>query len=464
MLTLGMGIGATTAIFSAVHAILLAPLPFREPQQLVRVMRETQRGTRTSSSGGDFLEFQRTTRTLSGLTSYFVSTGNLVGFGPPQRVQVARTSHNFLDVLGIPLLLGRKFTADEDTYKAAEVALLSEGSWRRLFGADPDVVGRTVRMDGQAVQIIGVVREGRGFPEGVELWLPAKYEPGMMADDNRGASFLRLIGRLAPGTTLEQANAEFRAMSRSISERFPDERSATTSTLTSFEASLVGDVRGPLWILLGTVVLVLLVACTNVAALLLGRVMARDHELSIWASLGAGRGRLIRQLLTESTTLGVIGAAAGAAIAVGLVRLLVNLAPYIPRIGAVRVNAPMLAFSIGLGILTGLVFGVVPAWQASRRDLQVHPRGGGRGQTGSLQAGRIRGALVIGQFAMAIILLAGAGLLVRTFLEMRAVDPGVRHTQCHDVHRHAAPGWFLRRHVRRDCRPAPVPAPDATRA
>lgn len=422
--TLGLGIGATTAIFSAVRAILLAPLPFDEPERLVRVSRETPAGPRLSSSGGDFLEFQRTSKTLSGLTSYYESTGNLVGFGAPQRVRIARASSNFFAVLGVRPSMGRVFTSAEDTYKSAAVGLVSEGAWQRLFGGDRNVLGRTVRIDGQSVQIVGVVSSRTAYPDGVELWLPAQYEPNLVSDDNRGASFMRLIGRLAPGVSLEQANAEFAAMSASISERFPEARAGTVSTLSGLAESLVGDVRRPLWVMLGAVLLVLLVACTNVAALLLGRMLARENELTIRAALGAGRGRLLRQLLTESTALGVLGAAVGVLLALGLVRALVALAPDIPRIGEVRVNAPVLLFSVALGIVTGLVFGVVPAWHASRRDLQAQLRGAGRGLAGTRRAGRVRGALVVAQFALAIVLLAGAGLLLRTFTRMRAVDPG----------------------------------------
>ena len=426
--TLGLGIGATTAIFSAVRAILLAPLPFHEPARLVRVARETPSGPRLSSSGGDFRKFQRTSKTLSGLTSYHEGTGNLVGFGAPQRVRIARVSANFFDVLGVRPLMGRVFTGVEDSYKAAAVGMLSEGAWQRLFGGDRDVLNRTLRLDGQSVRVVGVISARTGWPAGVELWLPAQYDPELVSDRNRGASFLRLIGRLAPGVSLEQANAEFAAMSRSISERFPEARAGTVSSLAGLSESLVGDVRRPLWVLLGAVVLVLLVACTNVAALLLGRMMARENELTIRAALGAGRGRLMRQLLTESTTLGVLGAVVGVVLAVGLVRMLVALAPEIPRIGEVRVNAPVLLFSIVVGIVTGLVFGVVPAWQASKRDLQTQLRGAGRGLAGTRQAGRVRGALVVAQFALAIVLLTGAGLLLRTFAGMRAVDPGFATT------------------------------------
>lgn len=424
VVTLGLGIGATTAIFSAVHAILLAPLPYVEPERLVRVMRETPDGPRQSASGGDFLEFQRESKSLDGLTSYFMSTANLAGVGAPQRVIIARVSWNFFDVLGVRPAIGRDFDAAEDKHGAAEVALVSQGAWRRLFGSDPAVVGTTIRMDRQSVQIIGVMPEGQRYPNNAEFWLPAKHDPEMMADDNRGASWLRLVGRLGPGVTIEQANAEFQSLSRSISERFPEDRTGVVSTLTPFADSLVGDVRQPLWVLLGAVGMVLLIACTNVAALLLGRLMAREGELTVRTALGAGRGRLVRQLLTESTTLGIIGAIVGVALATGLVKVLVALAPDIPRIADVRVNGLVLAFSVMLGIGTGLVFGVIPAWHVSRRDLQHSLRGGGRGLAGTRQAGRLRGTLVVGQFALAIVLLVGAGLLIRTFNQLRGVDPG----------------------------------------
>ncbi len=422
--TLGLGIGATTAIFSAVYAILLAPLPFPESDRLVRVMRETPAGVRQSASGGDFLEFQRTSKSLSSLTSYYMSTGNISGTEAPRRAIIARVSANFADVFGIRPILGRSFSTDEDVFGAAEVAMISEGIWRDRFGSDPAVLGKTLRMDMQNVQIVGVVAEGAGFPENVELWLPAKHDPGMMADDNRDANWLRLIGRLAPGVTLEQANAEFRALSANIAQRFPAERTDVISTLTPFSESLLGNVRQPLWVLLGAVCMVLLIACTNVAALLLGRMMARERELTVRSALGAGRGRLIRQLLTECTVLGLVGAAVGGGLAFFLVRGLVSIAPDIPRIADVRINGLVLAFSVALGVVTGLIFGVFPAWQVSRREMQATLRGSGRGLAGTRHAGRVRSGLVVGQFALAIVLLAGAGLLMRTFAGLRAVDPG----------------------------------------
>lgn len=422
--TLGLGIGATSAIFTVVRGILLAPLPFKEPERLVRVVRDTPVGMRQSASGGDFVEFARESKTLSALTSYNGGTGNLVGFGAPQRVNTARVSANFFEVLGLRPLLGRWFTPAEDAYNAAEVAVISEGAWQRLFGGDRNVLGRTVRLDGKSVQIVGVMPKGTEFPAGAELWLPAQIAPGLLADGNRGASFLRLVGRLAPGVTLDQANAEFAAMSRSISERFPAPRAGVVSRLENLPASIVGDVRGPLWIMLGAVVLVLLVACTNVAALLLGRMMARENEIAIRASLGAGRARLMQQLLTESITLGLVGAALGTVLSLALVRLLVALAPDIPRIGEVHVNAPVLLFSIGLGLLTGVLFGVVPAWQWSKRDVQARLRGSGRGLSGNRQTARMRGALVVAQLSLAIVLLTGAGLLLRSFAHMQSVDPG----------------------------------------
>lgn len=422
--TLGLGIGATSAIFTAVRAILLAPLPFREPERLVRVVRDTPSGERQSSSGGDFLEFSRTTKALSGLTSYNDGTGNLVGFGAPQRVNTTHVSANFFDVLGLRPALGRWFTSAEDTYNGAAVAIISEEAWQRLFGGDRGILGRTVRLDGRSVEVVGVAPAGTGFPASTEFWLPAQYLPQLMSDGNRGASFIRVIGRLADGVTLEQANTEFAKMSHSISERFPEARTGVVSRLTGLSDSLVGDVRQPMWVMLGAVVLVLLVACTNVAALLLGRMMAREQEVTIRAALGAGRARLMRQLLTESMTLGLMGAVAGAALAAMLVRMLVALAPDIPRIHEVQVNIPVLAFSIVLGLVTGLLFGVAPAWEGSKRDVQTRLRGAGRGLSAARYTSRLRGALVVAQLSLAIVLLGGAGLLMRTFVGMRAVDPG----------------------------------------
>jgi predicted permease len=426
--TLALGVGVNTAIFSAVNGILLKPLPFQDSDELVRVVRFSKSGPRRlSASAPDYTDFRSEARTLTSLSAYYASTANITGSGPPERVEAARVTANFFATLRVTPLLGRSFTEADGVEGAPDVVVLSEGAWRRLFGGDRAALGKELRLDGRATEVVGVVRQEQRFPETTEMWLPLRIDPGMLAEDNRGAAFLRLIGRLAPGVTIEQADAEFSTLSAGIATRFPETRAGTVSRIESAAEVLVGDLRTPLYVLLGAVALVMLIACSNVASLLLSRTVARDAEMTVRTALGAGKRRLIRQLLTESVILAGAGLVCGVGLAVVMTKALIAIAPAgIPRLADVQIDGRVLAATGLLGVVTGLLFGLVPAWHAAKSDLQSRLKAAGRGSAGRGGAARLRGALVVGELGLSIVLLIGAGLLIRSFQRLQEVDTGFR--------------------------------------
>jgi len=426
VLTLALGVGATTAIFSVVQGVLLQPLPFPEPQRLVRVYQEVD-GQPDTFSVLNFLDWRAQSKSTAFAAALSTTTLNLTGDGgEPERLRGVRVSASFFSVLGVRPLAGRTFAPDEDRAGAPRVTVISEDLWRRRFGADPGLVGRAVTLSGQPYNVIGILGDEHRYPAKVDLWVPFELTEDQLRADNRGALFLDAIGRLAPAASVEQANAEAEAIGRRLEQQYPKSNTGYTLGAASLQEDLVGDVRTPLLILLGAVVFVLLIACVNVANLLLVRAAARQGEVAIRAALGAGRARIVRQLLTESLTLALAGGVLGMALASWLVRMLVVLAPdRIPRLEEVGLNGPVLLFSLGVTLLTGFLFGLVPALQASRPDLNETLKEGTRGTRGRTGS-RARGALVVVETALAVVLLAGAGLLIRSFDKLQRVELGFR--------------------------------------
>lgn len=424
VLTLALGIGATTAIMSAVRGILLQPLPLRDPASLVRLYSSSPRTSRTALSVADFTDYARETRSFSGLASFYQTTTNLSGEGDPERLQLARVDANWFDLLGIRPLHGRTFRPDEDADGAPAVAVLAEGFWRTRYGADPGIIGRRIILDGEPVEVIGIVSAATAFPAGRDLWSTTRYAAEDRTDAQRGARWIQAVARLRPEATLAQANAELAAIARRLAERDPRHNTGFNTQAIPLQESIVGEFRRPLLVLLGAVVLVAFIACANVAGLLLARTAARETEVAVRVALGAGRGRIVRQLVTESVMLSLAGAVGAFALAVIGTRLLVHFAPaQIPRLDAVRVDGGMFAFTLLLAALTGLVFGLAPALHAAARDLQLRLR---QRAAGHRRAVRLRRMLVVSELALSIMLLAGAGLLLRSFAALRAVDPGFR--------------------------------------
>ena len=427
ILTLALGVGANTAIFSVVRGVLLRALPYAEPARLVAIQ-SVIRGNTAAVSPPDFFDWRSQTHAFSGMAAYYLSTTNLTGNGEPERLTQARVSANFFDVLGVRPPYGRGFVAGEDDAAAPRVAVLSDGLWRRRFGADPSVIGRTIDLDDAPTTVIGVAPADLHRPWDVDLWLTTRFAANDVAPSARGARWIEVVGRLAPGVSLSSAGAEMNAIAARLERLDPRHNLDVASRVMPLQQDLVGQVRGPLMVLLGAVGFVMLIACVNVASLSLGRTAGRETELAVRTALGAGRGRLIRQILTESLVLSLGAGAVGIALATLGTRALLLLAPGdLPLLTAVHVDGVVLAFALLLMIASGLLFGLMPAVQGSRQAVEGRLRASSRGN--SLGTGRLRQLLVVAELALAISLLAGAGLLLRSFGQLTAVDPGFQPRQ-----------------------------------
>jgi putative ABC transport system permease protein len=425
--TLALGIGANSAIFSVVNGVLLKPLPFPESERLMGVYHVTE-GQRAVMSGPNFTDVMHAATSFENAAAANTGRVILTGEGEPSRLQEADVSASLFNVLRARPELGRTFNADENTPGKTDVAILSHALWEQRFGSDPKVIGRMIKLDGVSKQVVGVMPRGFDYPEGRQVWLPLDYDQNFVTKQ-RGAWFLRVIARLKPGVTPGQATAEVETIGRNLARQYPDANAEIGMTAFPLLEAMVGDIRRAVLVLLGAVAFVLLIACTNVANLLLARAAARESEMAVRTALGAGRGRLVRQLLTESVLLSLFGAAFGLLLAVWGVELLVSLKPEgIPRLDNVRIDATVILFTIGIGVVTGVLFGLVPAFTTTR-GLSASLKEGGRGAVTGRGATRVRGVLVVAELALAVMLLAGAGLLMRSFMKLQAVDPGFRPEQ-----------------------------------
>ncbi|HEX6315612.1 MAG TPA: ABC transporter permease [Gemmatimonadaceae bacterium] len=427
ILTVALGIGANTAIMSAVRGILLQPLPFREPEGLVRIFSRSDQLGLTAVSVPDFGDLRARTTTFAGIAAFYSTTANMSGDGEPERLEIARVSDNWFDLLGVRALAGRTFARGEEEHSSPIRAVLSDAFWRRRFAADPGIIGRTLRLDGQPVEVIGVVAGQGAYPAERDAWMTTRFEPSEFENNQRGARWLRVLARLAPGASVSQANDDVVRVARLLEQSDPRHNQGYTAQVTPLHESIVGNYRRPLFILLGAVSLVMLVVCANVAGLMVARTAGRNTEIAVRTALGAGRGRIVRQLVTESLVLALAGGAVGFGVGVLGTRLLVQWAPAnIPRLQNISIDATTFAYSLGLALLTGVVFGVAPALQASRRDVRTRLQSESRGGAGRFGGVRLRRMLVVSELAVAIVLLVGAGLLLRSFARLQRVDPGFR--------------------------------------
>jgi putative ABC transport system permease protein len=424
-LTIAVGIGACTAIFSVVDGVLLRPLAFPEPDRVMAI-RETflPRITDSSVASGKYLVWRDQARSFESLAAFEGAAHNLTG-GPDRPVHVAalRMTANALPTFRVQPLLGRNFLPEEEAPGKNRVAIVAHGLWQRQFGGHPGVLGTSIQLDGRSHRVVGVMSRESPLPEEVEVVTPLGFDEGDR--HNFGGHSLQVLGRLKQDATVEQARAELAVMQERIGQQHG--RKGWGIKVNPLLESAVADVRPVLMSLLGAVGLLLLIACANVANLLLARATGRAREIAVRAAIGANRRRLVRQLLLESVLLGLLGGGLGVLIAQGGLSALLALAPEnLPRLSQVAVDWRVLAFSCALALLTGMGFGLAPALQATQVDLNRTLREGGRGGGDGGQRGRLRSALVVGEVAIALMLLAGAGLLMRSFARLSSVSPGFR--------------------------------------
>jgi putative ABC transport system permease protein len=431
VLTLGLGIGVNTAIFSVVNGVLLSPLPYRAPDRLAQVWEHNRPKNKPHGSvaPANFLDWKAQNRSFEGMAAYdSFPSFNLTGVGEPERIQAARVSVGLFPLLGVEAVAGRTFTDDEERRGNHQVALVSNRLWQRRFGADPGLVGRTLSLNDRSFTVVGILPpDFRFLPEEYEIFIPMVLD-GWEATA-RGTHPLRVVARLKEGVTLAQAQAEMDQIARRLEQEYPNSNTGVGVTLVPLREQLVGESRRALLVLLGAVAFVLLIACANVANLLLTRAVTRRKEMAVRLALGAGRARLIRQLLTESLLLAGAGGVGGLLLALWGVQILKTFLvqnALLPRGESVGLDGRVLAFTLGISLVTGLVFGLAPGLAASKTDLNDALKEGGRRAGGGARDRRFRQALVVGEVALALVLLVGAGLMIQSFLQLRRVDPGFR--------------------------------------
>jgi putative ABC transport system permease protein len=427
VITLALGIGANTAIFSVIDALMLRPLPFREPDKLFQVW---ESNVKIGQDEGDasypnFADWRDRNQVFEQIAIYTDSTFNLTGAAEPELVQGAIVAPAFFPMLGVKPMLGRVLAPEEDYPNKVFSVVMSERLWRRRFNSDPQVIGRTISLDTESFTVVGVVpniSNLAGLPNDTDVWISISQAYGF--NNRRGHGYL-VMARLRPGVTREQAQADMDRIAGALAVQYPESNTDRGVRLVPLQEQIVGDFKLALLTLLGAVLFVLLIASANVANMLLARAAGRQKEIAIRAALGAGRLRLIRQLIAESLLLAGLGGAAGLLLAIWGVYLLIAFGPAeLPRAGEVAVDGRALGFTLAVSLLTGIIFGLAPALQASRPDLNETLKDGVRGATGGAGHRRMRSLLVVSEVALSLVLLVGAGLLMRSFLKLHAVDPG----------------------------------------
>ncbi len=426
VLTLALGIGANTALFSIVYAVLLKPLPFEQAEDLAMLWSKTGRGRGGATSPADFLDYRKMNTVFEDLAAMDNMRAALTGRGEPVIIRGARVSAGFFRIMRVRPERGRTFTADEDREGAPHVIVLSHAVWQERFDADPRIVGRTITVNGNAYTVTGILPASFDFPRLItnrrtEFWVPIAFDA---ARAERGAHFLSVIGRLKPGGTLAAAQAQMDTIASRLQQQYPDTNTNWVVNLFSLHDEVVSEARPALFMLTGAVAFVLLIACANVANLLLARATSRAKELAVRSALGAGARRLLRQLLTESLVLSMAGAFVGVLMAAwGLEFAKSITSEWLPRSWEIAINAPVLLFTVAAALVTGIIFGLAPGLHVTRSELNDTLKSGGRA-TGTAGQQRLRTAFVIAEVALAFVLLIGAGLLIRSFQQLQSVRPG----------------------------------------
>ncbi|MHB9009801.1 MAG: ABC transporter permease [Limisphaerales bacterium] len=445
VLTLALGIGANTAIFSVVNAVLLRPLPYPEPGQLVQLRADWSGQPGTEIGSASFLEVKAQSQSLARIAAYSAGDMTLTGTGSAEQVVAGAVTAEFFPLLGVQPALGRNFTSEEDTPNGPRAVILGHGLWRSRFGGDASVLGRTIALNEQSYTVVGILPARFQYPEGFELWTPLALGEtgGAFVKHGEGMMLLKAIARLKPGVSLQQAQAEIQTIARRLQPAGPGATSGLNPrprgeggdgggggegvlTLVGLHEQVVGEVKGALLVLLGAVAFLLLIACANVANLLLARAATRQREMAVRAALGAGRLRVVRQLLTESLLLSLAGGGLGLLVAFWGVQALGQWSgASLPAMHGIGIDGWVLAFTLGVSVVTGLAFGLAPAIQAWRTDVNAALKEEGRGERGGHRH-RLRHLLVVSEVALALVLLIGAGLLIKSFSRLLDVDPGFR--------------------------------------
>ena len=427
ILTLALGIGANTAIFSIIYAALLRPLPYQKPGQLVRLYETEAAPGNYPFTGPDFLDWKTQNHSFQDMTLIsWAHSMNLSGRGEPDHVMGVPTESNFFSLLGARPLLGRTWAAAEDEPDHDHVLILGYGLWQSHFGGDPKILGSDVELNGEKYSVIGVMPAGFHFPSEAQLWIPQDMDSKSLGQ--RGSHSFRAFGRLRPGVSLQQAQSEMSVIASRLEQQYPDSNHKVGASLVELHEDMVGESRSSLLMMLWAVALVLLIACANIANLLLSRAVARQREMAIRGALGAGRTRLMRQVLTESILLAGAGAIAGLLLAWAGVRVITSLKHLgLPAANVIEVNPAVLGFTLVLALITGIVFGIVPALQISRPSFYEELKGGAGGAVSPGRKRRsVSDTLVIGDVALSLLLLISAGLLLKDFVRLRSNNIGVR--------------------------------------
>ena len=424
VLALALGIGANTAIFSVVNAVLLRPLPYPHPDRLVEVFESNKQSGEESGtiSFPNLKDWKEQSQSFSQIAAYEYDRFILTGRDAPERFVGLNVAANFFQALDVSPASGRAFQAQEDQPGAPRVVILSHNLWQRRFAGDAKLIGQTLTLNNESYTVIGIMPQGFESPEtGIELWSPLIVDP----ERGRGGHFLSAIARLKPDVTIEQAQTEMDTIARRLAQAYPDTNKNAGVKLIPLRDYLVGNIRSMLLVLLGAVGFVLLIACANVAALLLAQATARQKEMAIRTALGAGRGRLVRQFLTESVLLSLLGGGLGLLLTLWGIDLLAAAIPgNIYNAKAIGVDTQVLGFTLLVSLLTGLLFGLAPALQSSQTDLNESLKEGGRGASGGRRRQRLFSALIVSEFALALVLLIGGGLLIKSFWRLQQIDPG----------------------------------------
>ena len=430
LLTLALGIGANTAIFSFVNGVLLKPLPYRDPHGIVMVWEKPPGGDRNGISTLNFLDWKNQNTVFEHMAAInFGGNVTLTGAGQPEELQGVRVSASYFDIFGVQAVFGRTFAPDEDQLGKSQVVILSHRLWENRFGADPSIVGRTLTLSGKPCTVVGVMPAHSPFDRSyAQLWIPLSFEP---RDMTRDYHWMLSFARLKPGVSLEKAQAGMDAIGARIAAAYPESNKGWGVTVERFEDRIVGpQLRRSLFVLLAAVGAILLIGCANLANLTLARGAAREREIAVRASLGAGAWRLIRQLLTENLLVAAAGGALGLALGYAMIRGLILLAPpfSLPSEADVSIDPAILLFTLAVSLLTALLFGLAPAIHAARVDPASAMKEGGRSASSGAGRARLRSALIVAEVALAFVLLAGAGLLVGSFFRMLHVDTGFTST------------------------------------